>query len=60
MYVCMYVCMNVKKKVEKEEAQLKQKFDKHCLNHPMTIQKAAQRIHMHYNLEKEIETVEGA
>ena len=66
MYVCMYVCMYVKNKVENEEAQLRQKFDKHCPNHPITIQKTAQKIYIckdpkeHYSLEKEIETVEGA
>ena len=52
MYVCMYVCMcvcvcmYVNNKVENEEAQLQQKIDKHCPNHPMTIQKTAQRIYM--------------
>lgn len=56
--------MYVKNKVENEEAQLRQKFDKHCPNHPITIQKTAQKYGKdpkeHYSLEKEIETVEGA
>jgi len=56
--------MYVKNKVENEEAQLRQKFNKHCPNHPITIQKTAQKYAKdpkeHYSLEKEIETVEGA